>query len=280
MLGSQCIVRNIGAGGAKISEIFARVGWLCGVLPYDITLSGSNKTAISSNDSPLTDNYKGHFLKTYSQGTSLAKEAINTVYVRGIECEFDYSESPILYIKRKIAVDYDLPLKKGTEIVFKGANLNKGIFVVFAGANGSFSSPDDLVDSIKHGVSQVESGMYIVIGSHTFGHEYNEALKKEFGAKFIDLLSYLTSIQSFKDIGYEPLTSDEITAERKSYGVKSDIQAIADGTLPPSYWRYSYTPSMLSKDDVHLSALGYKAVATIVSKRLKELNFLPSDPIN
>lgn len=268
-------VKNYGAGGAKISEIFARMGWLCGILPYDFTLKGDkSKVTIANQDSYMTDNYKNHKISYFMQGTSDAFSAVRTAYIRGIECDFSFTSEGVLSVFRKELVDYDLNIKKGTELIFEGAKVNDGIFIVFAGANGSYTDGEDLADSIKHAVQQIEGGKYIVIGSHTFGADALKALRKEFGARFINLKEYLTSLQSFKDIGYEPLTDDEITEERKAYGVKSDIKAIEDGTLPPSYWRYSYTPSRLESDSVHLSKLGYKATAFIINKRLRELGYV------
>lgn len=268
-------VQNYGAGGAKISEIFARIGWLCGITPFEFVLKGDgSKVVIATSENYMVDNYKSQKISYFMQGTTNAFNAIKTAYIRGIECNFYYTNSGELSVSRKEIVDYDLTIKEGTELIFEGAKVNDGIFVVFAGANGQFSDGTDLADSVKHAVQQIENSKYIVIGSHTFSADVLKALRKEFGSRFINLKEYLTSLQSFKDIGYEPLTDDEITETRKSNGVISDIQAIEDGTLPPTYWRYSFTPSAMEKDSVHLSKLGYKATAYIINKRLRELGYV------
>ena len=268
------IVKNLGAGGARLSEIFSRMGWLCGILPFDFELKGDGSSVvIATAESPMVDNYMGQVISYFMQGNALSKDAIQTAYIRGIECNFTYTEDRSLSVSRKNLVDFDVTIKEGTELVFKGASIKGGIYIVFAGTNGEYSSVDELVDITLHAVRQIETE-YIVIGSHTFSSDALKALRKEFGSRFINLKEYLTSLQSFRDIGYEPLTDAEITAERKSYGVISDIQAIAEGTLPPSYWRYSYTPSMLKKDFIHYSKLGYQAVAYIINRRLNELGYL------
>jgi hypothetical protein len=80
-----------------------------------------------------------------------------------------------------------------------------------------------------------------------------------FGQRFINWREYISSMQAFYDAGLTP--------------TQADLDAIAEGSLPPSFWS--------SPDDmIHLNAKGYTLLGKLIYKRFQILEMIQRPSIS
>jgi len=298
MLGSKFVVKNLGVGGQSTGEVFVRCGMLDAIVNTQFTLNGNGTESVlcvgtqGAVDGVITDNLCDEPVNyMMQQGKADAIAQMSTCYINGIQCILTYN-SPNLYIRRKETESYDVVVKQGTHITF-GGNQKDGIYLVRVGTNdilqnGATLSVDNYIEKLKHSLSLLPSSRFIVMGLfhgwdtattnentlHEKENEMNAALSREFGARYIDGMSYISSYQIFYEMSMQPTTDADISQTRATAGVKSDVYCIEHNMTPSSFWRYSCTSSNSSVDKVHLNYDGYCIVAKMFYDKIKELNWM------
>lgn len=297
MLGNDYTVFNLGVGGQAGGEVFARCGLLDIVTTADFTLHRSDAVLLCSGAQGVTEGVvvdscslePANYLM--QQGKADATAQMAKCYLNGIPCTLSFT-SPNLYIQRVTAVSYDLTIPAGSHITFSG-NKGNGIYLLRVGTNdilryGNSFDIEKYIAKVKQSVERLQGGKYLVMGLfhgwdannvseaayHTAESTINERLSKEFGARYIDGLSYISSRQSFFDLGVTPTTDSDISTTRATAGVKSDTYCITNRATPSSYWRYSCTTTNSSVDKIHLNHDGYYLVAKMFYDKMKEMNWI------
>ena len=294
MLGDQWEVVNLGAGGQNTGEVLARCGWLDLITPTQFTLYGNGTTSLvcsgsqADKTSVLVDSCAqepaNYFLQ---QGSTDAMAQMSICYVLGVQCALSVSSSNI-YIRRTSSVSYDLTIPSGTHITLGGCKGN-GIYLLRVGSNDamrmlSATDIDNYIAKIKQAASRMEGGRYVVMGMF-HGYEpgtteqvkwsaMNARLSQEFGARYIDGQSYITSTEAFAALGITPTQDSDISSARAAQGVKSDAYCMTNGITPSSFWRASYTPNRQSVDKIHLNYDGYWLMAKMFYDKLVQLNWI------
>ena len=284
-------VVNLGVGGQKASEVYARMGWENLMLVSPIVLYGDMSESVISTGDVSSDNinivntYNGGFANyLLRQGATGAREQQSTIYLNGIECSLRYDEDTHnLYVSRKSAVGYDVTIGGGTQIVFKGTQTGTkdDIFLVCAGANPE--NPNltgtQAADFMKHALELCPSDKYLVFNyslgdANQWRFDFSDELKKVFGSRFVDIHGYLCSYQSFQENGLTPTTDGDISAERASHGVISDVYAIANNRKPSTFWRNSYLGENPYVDSTHNNIIAYRMMAKLLYERMKFFNWV------
>lgn len=145
---------------------------------------------------------------------------------------------------------------------------NNGITVVFMGQNGGYDDIADLVWQNRKVIEHGNSDKYVVLGlssgSALERAEYEQAMRKEFGRRFISLREYLAapiyaadgvtivSCYGLDDAGLEP--------------TQADLDAIAEGKVPPQ----------CLTDAVHYTSDTKTVIGNMLYKRMVELNLFES----
>ncbi|MBQ5913387.1 MAG: hypothetical protein IIW93_09875, partial [Bacteroidaceae bacterium] len=282
-------VKNYGYGGNDPSSIFTSMGWEGVVINQNITLKG-DKTPVAINDiNALTgtslDEVVGGYLAQFR--TTEAEIAQTKCAVFGIPCNLSRSNN-VLYLARQEEASYDTTVPAGTMLCFDGVLDKDGISVLFTGENNmtlyTQNNGADFVEYLRNIVSKISNGKYIIIGLHVAANQLsdidsiktaNNALRKEFGNRFIDLQKELSSYAIFQQLDYVPTDDSYFTSQQLAGGVYSDEGAIALGIQPSSFWRQvkgiaGYT----ANDSIHMSGLGYNALAILISNRFKTLGWV------
>lgn len=312
MVGDKYIVMNLGVGGQKTGEILARNGLLDAIVKTAFTLNGDGTTSLlcSANQSAtvsegvIVDSCAGEPINyLMQQGTEDARSQMSRCYINGIQCTLSYkndgtTQNPVhnLYIKRNDIVNYDLTIPVGSHITFGGNMVSddNAIYCLRMGSNdlGNLSAGTQTVDNyiakIKQSVARLNTNKWLIVGIFRGNTDYqsikdeiNEKLSKEFGARFIDGLGYISSYQAFYELGITPTTDNDISAERAENGIVSDLYCIEHRITPSSFWRYSNTPKHEKSsdnkpliDNIHLNYDGYYLLAKMFYKKIKELNWI------
>lgn len=135
------------------------------------------------------------------------------------------------------------------------------VTIIWAGRNGGSSDPDLAVDQIDSMVQRLAPATprFLILTIPTGRYDYtvtgwatlNTALKRKYGRRCVDVLSYLVQY-GLVDAGIHQTSSDTLD--------------IAAGVVPSS----------LRSDGVHLTTAGRTVVANLVGRRLVELGFAAS----
>ena len=127
------------------------------------------------------------------------------------------------------------------------------IMIIFIGQNGGYSSVDDLINQHRLMIEHSQATNFIVLGlsSGTASQraDYEKAMRKEFGRRFISLREYLSQY-GLEDAGIEP--------------TEQDLQMMEQGQ----------TPQSLLSDSVHYNAQCKTVIGNMIYKKLKELNMI------
>jgi hypothetical protein len=139
---------------------------------------------------------------------------------------------------------------------------------------------DELAEKYINATKMIPSGRFIILGNEpvelanvNYWRQWNDTLKRIFGARFIDLMSTMSSYQALYEQGVTPTTDADISAQRGAAGVYSDVYAIEHHLKPSSFWANSYLGTDSHIDATHSNILGYKAVALQVYRKLKQLGW-------
>ena len=100
-------------------------------------------------------------------------------------------------------------------------------------------------------------------------------LKKTYGANFFNHIPYMSRISMLAEEGLTPTTSDTypdadglnsnpLTAKQIAGGVPCDMQCIAEGRVPSSFWNYAYREDEDHADEGHFNAFGVEAFGKII----------------
>ena len=312
MLGDDYVVHNLGCGGENSADIAIRMGWASGVIKKSFVLKGDGSetmifdsrnnpvSAGSSLEADIVDSVNGLYISGSAQGRTEGNATKDTGWINGIPVIFrrtsNADETGIgsgtysaIYVKRKDAVSYDLTITEGSSIVLAGSALD-GIFVVMSGTNNpnyyTGENYDDMLRSIF-----MKSSKVIMLGLNTGVYEHlsipfyrdaNSVMLKRCGDRFIDVMAYLSSRQSFYDNGITPTTDSMLTQTQlssqsstsKTSRVYSDVFLMDKGLMPMSYWRYAATPQNPTLvDAVHLNGMGYRSISRLINNKIKQLNW-------
>lgn len=276
MVGDDFEVVNLGVGGQKPNEIFARMGWLDLLTNEDFTLPADTSLVaapsfIGSNDAMDANNFM-------QQGLSEAIKQMSRCWMNGVECAMSYSNGT-LYINRVTATSKSTFFPSGTNVTFSGEK-GVGIYLLYIGQNGMQKDDANLfLGEVKAATSRI-SGKFLVLGLFTSSLTYktkfdacNALLQKEFGSRYVDP-QYICSQQALDDLGYTPTTDSDITQDRYDHGVRSDVYQMENGLVPSSFWRYSWTSNYQQVDCIHLNSLGYTAMARMFYNKMKALKWI------
>lgn len=127
------------------------------------------------------------------------------------------------------------------------------IMIIFIGQNGGYSSVDDLINQHRLMIEHSQATNFIVLGlsSGTASQraDYEKAMRKEFGRRFISLREYLSQY-GLEDAGIEP--------------TEQDVQMMNQGQ----------TPQSLLSDSVHYNTQCKTVIGNMIYKKLKDLNMI------
>lgn len=297
MCGDKCEVINLGCGGEVSGDILMRMGWCTGILNKEIVLKGDGSeveifnSANNGTTPDIVDSVLGYPISGSAQGLEDGKASKKYGWIKGIRVEYIHrstsddtgiSEGTVskIFIKRLEPVSYDVTLKVGTQILFDGSKTD-GIFVVMAGTNGNAKDGDEHMKYVDCVLRKTQKVLFwsLCVGNKNASRlqmylDANAKMKAALGDRFIDVLGYLSSLQSFQEFGITPTKPSDISTERRNNNVLSDEELMEFGVVPSTYWRFSYTPSKLVTDNIHMDGLGYTAVAKLIYNRLLTLNWI------
>lgn len=155
-------------------------------------------------------------------------------------------------------------------------NHNKDIMIIFIGQNGGYDDVQDLINMhkliIDHNSS--DSKQYLILGlsSGTAAQraDYESAMKKAFGRRFLSLREYLahpiygedgTTIVSCYGLADQGLEPGSVEYNGQTYVA---LDEIATGTVP----------HQILADSVHYTAGTKTVIGNLVYKTMRELNIL------
>lgn len=150
---------------------------------------------------------------------------------------------------------------------------NPQIMVIFMGQNGGWSSVEELINQHRLMIEHSNCKDFVVLGlssgSAESRAEYEAAMKKEFGRRFISLREYLSTPiynPSGEIISCYGLDDAGLTMGTKEYNgtVYDSKTEILSGTVP----------HQLLADAVHYTAETKTVIGNLIYKRIKELNML------
>ena len=285
-LGNSYSVKNYGYGGNTPADILSAMGWQGVILNQQVILKGDQTPAAINSQEPLTESYSDNNITGYLSQlrTDEARAAQTKCHVFGTPCNISRS-SNVLYIARQEAVSYDDTLPVGTMISMDGVLDKDAVNIIFVGENNiNYYQSSNFVEYIKNTVSKIQNNKYIIIGLHVAANQLsvindiktaNAALRKEFGNRFIDLQKEMSCYAIFNALGYTPTDDNYFTQEQLTGGVYSDVSAISLGIQPSSFWReVKGIADFTGNDSVHMSGLGYQALAYLIYKRIQTLGWL------
>ena len=277
MLGDDYEVINGGVGGENTLTIMARQGAYPMALAHDVTIFNSDETKykmfIGNNDiDAFVSTYNGKGVKPLLQGgwDEDSPAQVNPCMIGGKQILLS-SEATFWKEKGKYKFEYNYFLRpleeqKATDTLKAGSiittnamkNLrNKYANVFFIGQNGGFDDAADLIRQLKAMISYSERNRYIVISFHKPNDPMNsirrmkemeDSLQQTFGKHYINLRKYMVK-KGLIDAGLFP--------------TQEDRDSIVKGQVPPQ----------LMIDGVHFTIAGYKEIAVLVFKKMKELGY-------
>ena len=247
MLGSGYTVVNCGDPGERSYTIMARQGALSLGTSKTITFeAGQSQVHIGVNSDNGFLTRKGDYIDLTSR---LGNErSINNVTIEGRTYEVimtDFTWSPRscnIYLKRSGDVSQALTIPKGAPVTFSSYTRQNECDIYLIGANGVYTSANDLVAQYKAMVDRHGSNNFLII--IPFWNDYCDVPFRE---AFGDHCVSFREVAITTGLAYEGITPTE-----------TDNQYIANGEVPPSLLYYPNNP------DVHLNAKGYDLLAHIL----------------
>jgi hypothetical protein len=158
------------------------------------------------------------------------------------------------------------------------------------GANDEGASPEELINYFELAIKASGCSWFICLpkngaGIHTTS-ELNNAiplLKKKFGSMFIDHRPYMCSLKALNDQGITPTTSEAypdinginsnpMTAIQIEKNIPCDMQCIAEGRYPSSFWHSAYRdnePDNQTQNATHFNAQGLECLGKYLYNMIK-----------
>lgn len=148
------------------------------------------------------------------------------------------------------------------------------IMIIFMGQNGGWQDVESLIDMHRKMIDHFKGKEYLILGLSSGSAEkrsdYETAMKKAFGRRFVSLREYLAtpiydkngnivSCYGLADQGLEPGTAEY---KGRTYVA---LEEIAVGTVP----------HQLLQDDVHYTEGTKKVIGEMLYRKMQELNILP-----
>lgn len=244
-------VINMGVGGETSITIAGRNG----AIPYIL----SEALTIPSGTTPVEIHFTskgGEYVAPLRQGQS----GVNSVTIGGIEgtlsiIQNTWESKEYSYTFTRMAAGEIKTVPAGTEIITAASSQYLDyITVIFIGQNGGYRDFDDLILQqraiIDHQTSN--NDRFIIVGLHTGTKEsraaLEEAMKKEYGGKYINLREYM-STHAMDDAGLEPTEEDILLMEKGA------------------------TPASLLCDEVHFTPAGYALIGELIYKTMDSLGY-------
>ncbi len=196
------------------------------------------------------------------QGTA----GMESVEIAGIEGEMvieqeSYMASDYMYYFHRKEPGIAVEVEAETEIITSGSKMYLDyLLIVFMGENGGYADISELIEQqmsiVEH--QTTNSDRYIIIGSHT-GTEVEKAeleskMEEEYGAKYINLRSYMSS-QGIKDAA--KICGTEVVLTEKDQEMM----------------RLGMTPESLLSDTVHFNKYGYELIGYLLYERMDKLGY-------
>ncbi len=147
-------------------------------------------------------------------------------------------------------------VESGTYLINEGSYLyNDCIPVIFIGQNGSWESPQDLIDQQQKLLDTLDNpNKYIIVGltsgTEEERRELEEMMETHWGKHYVNLRNYLCR-HGLDEAGITP--------------TQIDLEQMEKGMVPDS----------LRVDAVHFNKDGYTLIGTYIFKRLSELHYIP-----
>lgn len=260
-------VVNMGVGGETINTIAARQGASPAVIQGAFVLqatAGAKTQIANSSTFPLVASFdRASSVLPLIQGEG---SSVNPCYIDGIPCTLSVFDDSGVYryeITRNETGSRSVLMPADTQIIMKGAKdyRNPKAAIIWCWQNGGYSTNEELIEKLEKIVSNVGTSNYIIVGLHThtlaIRQEQERALESKFGSRFFNWRRYVSS-NALEDFGITPTTDSDFTVDQLANGVKSDTTAIAEGSLPSSFWRLVYGIDGSGENDVvHMNSAGY-----------------------
>lgn len=277
MLGDVYEIENCGVGGETTLDIMARQGAAPMYIAQDIILPNDSfaKYKIflgSTSFIGLRSSWNGHQVTPLIQGGfgEHSPAHLNTCYIGGRPYEIsseaqNYEESGTwlkeynYFIRPFYKVTHTDTIPKGSKVTTEAMRSLRGAYsnIFFMGQNGGFSSVEELINQYRKMIAFSRCNRYIILGFHKCNpsiptpqrmQEMKDSLTAAFGQHYIDLHSYMAT-RGLKDAG--------MTA------TQTDRDSMAHNQVPPQ----------LMVDGCHFKKEGYKLIADLVYKKMRQLGY-------
>ncbi|MBQ9438448.1 MAG: SGNH/GDSL hydrolase family protein, partial [Lachnospiraceae bacterium] len=241
-------VVNLGHGGEESATILAQAGGLpLQIHAFDIPAE-TVETPVSLYP---VDNQP--FKLTETETDAL----LNPCFVAGVEGYLTRTLDNQFYFERKSAGE-PVSVAEGERVIpaAKG-KYPSYLWIIFVGANGGYSSPQNLIDQQRKMLETLAEGndRYLIITTTgedaASNRDVEEACEKEYGEKYLNLREYL-STEAMTDYGILPTAQD-----------LADMEA---GRNPKSF----------RQDGIHYNELGTRIVAERIYEQLIKLGYFDS----
>ncbi len=262
LLGSSYNVVNCGVGGEDAATIAARQGGVSAYIKQGFILPQTTDWVVISEYSftggnTFTNKYE-KLIMPLLQGDD---NSVNPCYLQGTECTLKYDATNENWsIRRNTASDHNMIIPENTPLFFYGSKAYRNPYaqIIWIGQNtGGHSSNAQLIEYYRQMIDFSGCTNTIVIGLHTETAVSRAELEKDmfeaFGQRYINWREYISSREAFYDAALTP--------------TQADLNAIADGSLPPSFWSNA-------TDNVHLNATAYTLLGKLIYKRFQLLGII------
>ena len=205
----------------------------------------------------FTNKY-GRLISPLLQG---GNNSVNPCYIQGIECTLNYDATNKNWrIRRNAASEHNTIVPTNAPLFFHGSKAYRNPFaqIIWIGQNGGgHSSNAQLIEYYQSMIDFSGCANTITIGLHTGTAASRATFEKDmfeaFGQRFINWREYISSMEAFYDAGLTP--------------TQADLEAIVEGSLPPTFWN---SPT----DKTHLNATGYTLLGKLIHKRFQLLGVI------
>ena len=243
-------VRNLGVGGENTLTIAGRMGGI----PFRVHSMVIPKDQTSVEIKFVAE--KGQKIAPLKQGDA----GVNPCILAGVEGTLSIeqkktNDAECSYYFTRLAEGEAVKVAENSILETNAGNAYKdGIFIVFMGENGGFTSTEELISQQRAILSLQDKNKdkYIVVGitSGTAQEraQLEETMKEEYGEHYVNLREYL-STEGIYDAKIEP--------------TQKDLEQMKEGKIPDS----------LLSDDVHFTKQGYMLIAGKLYASMKELGY-------
>lgn len=265
---SGLTVYNGGTGGENVRTITARQGGDV-MLVNNITIPADTSEILIASKS-VEGGIKtafGYLATPLLQGGA----HVNPCFIDGIEGTLrwtgkDYADNTGTWVWKRNVAGTAKTIKRPTALVTQfDKKYNNGIMVIFMGQNGGYTDNADLVNMHKLMIDHSNAREVVILGlssgDATSRSDYETAMKKEFGRRFISLREYLSA--PIKD-GSGNIISSYGLDDAGITPTAQDLTDIAAGK----------TPTSLLSDGVHYTTACKTVIGNMLYKKMKELNIL------